>query len=178
MTLKRIGTPDDGGFGHTGVADESAFDFGGADSVAGDIEDIVDTTDDPEVSVFVLTAAVAGEVGPFDLAPIGFLEPLGIAPQAAKHGGPWLADDEFAAAALGHRVALIVDDFGADAEKRQGGRAGLGRGRSRERGYHDRSSFCLPPGIDDGATSAPDDLIIPHPRFGIDGLANGAQKAE
>ena len=43
---------------------------------------------------------------------------------------------------------------------------------------HDVAGFGLPPGIDDRAAVAADDFAIPHPRFGIDRLADRAQQAQ
>ncbi len=40
------------------------------------------------------------------------------------------------------------------------------------------AGFRLPPGIDDRAFAAADLVVIPHPRFGIDRLAHGAQQAQ
>jgi hypothetical protein len=41
------------------MRDEGAFDFGGPDAVAGDVEHVVDAADDPEIAVFVATSTVA-----------------------------------------------------------------------------------------------------------------------
>ena len=41
-----------------------------------------------------------------------------------------------------------------------------------------RAGFGLPPGVDDGAAVAADDFAIPHPGFGVDGLADGAEQAQ
>src|SRR5215469_3840421 len=40
------------------------------------------------------------------------------------------------------------------------------------------TGFRLPPRVHDGAAIAADDLPIPHPGFGIDRLAHGAEQAE
>ena len=44
------------------VADQGAFDFGGADAMAGDVDHVVDAAGDPVVAVGIAAAAVAGEV--------------------------------------------------------------------------------------------------------------------
>src|SRR5439155_20004228 len=36
----------------------------------------------------------------------------------------------------------------------------------------------LPPGVDDGAPTASDDLPVPDPGFGVDGLTDGAEQPE
>ena len=40
------------------------------------------------------------------------------------------------------------------------------------------AGFGLPPGIDDRAAALADRLVIPHPRLGIDRLADGAQQPQ
>ena len=126
LAFERIGFADDGGFGHVFVANQGAFDFGGADAVAGDVENVVNASHNPEIAVFILAATVAGKVAAGDFAPIGLAESLGIAPDAAKHAGPRFADDEFASGVCGNGVALVVDNFGEDAKEGQGGGAGFG----------------------------------------------------
>jgi hypothetical protein len=36
----------------------------------------------------------------------------------------------------------------------------------------------LPPGVDDRAALAADVAVVPHPRLGVDGLADGAEQAQ
>src|SRR5687767_11202962 len=110
------------------MADEGAFDFGGADAVARDVEDVVDTADDPEVTVFVLTTTIAGEVAAGNFGPVDLFVAFGIAPEAAQHAGPGFADDEFAALPFRDGIALVIDDFGNDAEEWERGAAGFGGG--------------------------------------------------
>ena len=62
LAFQFVGTSDDRGFRDGGMRDERAFDFGGAEAVAGDVEHVVDAADDPEVAVLVAPRAVAGEV--------------------------------------------------------------------------------------------------------------------
>ena len=38
--------------------------------------------------------------------------------------------------------------------------------------------FGLPPGVDDRARTSADVFVIPHPRFGVDGLTHGAQNTQ
>ena len=115
---------DDGGFGHGGVGDEGGFDFGGGEPVPGDVHDVIDPAQEPDVAVLVLLGAVAGEVHGLEAGPVGFLEPFRVAPDAAEHGGPGFADDEEAAVAVGHGFAVLVHDV-----RRRCRAAGPGRSR-------------------------------------------------
>src|SRR5690606_29577429 len=48
LAFQIIRAADNGGFRHGGVGDEHAFDFRRAEAVAGNIEHVIETTDDPE----------------------------------------------------------------------------------------------------------------------------------
>ena len=62
LALDVVRKGDDRGFGDLGMGDQRAFDFGGADAVAGDVDHIVDSAGDPVIAVLVAAAAVAGEI--------------------------------------------------------------------------------------------------------------------
>ena len=57
-----VGNAGDGTFDDGGVCHQSAFDFEWADAIARRLDDVVFTTDEPEVSVFVAPSNVAGMV--------------------------------------------------------------------------------------------------------------------
>lgn len=57
-----VSDADNGGFGDGGVLDERGFDLGGGEAVAGDVDDVVDTSADPVVAVVVTSGSVAGEL--------------------------------------------------------------------------------------------------------------------
>src|SRR5207253_10452627 len=98
---------------------------------------------------------VAGEVAARETAPVRLLVALGIAVDAAQHRRPRPGEGEVPAA-LGDRVAGVVDELSADAGQREGGRAGRERGDTRQRADHDAARLRLPPGVDDGAAAAAD----------------------
>src|SRR3546814_20079536 len=52
------------------------------------------------------------------------------------------------------------------------------RHRARNRRDHDAAGFGLPPGVDDRQFLVADDLVIPHPRFRIDRLADAAEQPQ
>src|SRR5712691_8824583 len=85
LTFEIIRSADHRGLGNFWMADERALDLRGADAMAGNIEDIIDAANDPEIAVFVLPAAITGEVAALDLAPINLFVALRIAPEAAQH---------------------------------------------------------------------------------------------
>jgi len=54
---------DDGCFGDCVVLNQGGFDFGGGETVAGDIDDVVDTASDPVVALVVTASSVTSELG-------------------------------------------------------------------------------------------------------------------
>ena len=47
-----------------------------------------------------------------------------------------------------------------------------------QRADHDGAGLGLPPRVDDRAATAADVLVVPHPRLGVDGLADAAEQPE
>ena len=92
--------------------------------------------------------------------------------------GPGLADNQIAAGAFRNGIALHRDNLRSDPEKWLGRRAGFRRDRARNRGDHDGPGFRLPPGVDNRAAVVADEFAIPHPSFGIDGFADGAEQTQ
>src|SRR6185436_5906900 len=105
-------------------------------------------------------------------------ETFGIPPNTAEHAGPRFADDELAAGIAWDGVSFVVDNFGKNSEEGQGGAAGFGGDCAGQGSDHDNAGFGLPPGIDNRATLAADNLMIPDPCFGIDRFADGAEEAQ
>ena len=178
LPLDLIGSPDDGRLGDGGVADKRTLDLGGTEAVAGDVEDIVDATDDPEVTFLVASGSVTSEVGSLNLAPVLFPIAGLVAPDAAEHRGPRLTDDKLTTLPMRDFFALIIDDCRVDSKKRQGRSAGLARGRTGQRSNHMSPGLGLPPCIDDGAFLVADVLVEPHPGLGVDRLADRTEQAK
>lgn len=53
---------DDGGLGNGLVLDEGGLDLGGGETVAGDVDDVVDATADPVEAFVVASSTVTGEL--------------------------------------------------------------------------------------------------------------------
>src|SRR5688572_19517054 len=153
------------------MVDQRRLHFHRADAMTGDVDDVIDTAEEPEIAVLVTLGAVAGEVHPRPLRPVLLLEPLRIAPDPAEHRRPWRSDRQIAAAHL-DRLAVVIEDLRVDARKGLRGRAGFRRHETWQRRDHDRPGLGLPPGIDDRTAPAADVLLVPHPGLGIDRLAD------
>ncbi len=77
-----------------------------------------------------------------------------------------------------HGVPSFLTTCGVDTEERPRAAPWLGRRDARNRRHHDGAGLRLPPGVDDRAAAAADDLVVPHPRLGIDRLADAAQQPQ
>jgi hypothetical protein len=74
--------------------------------------------------------------------------------------------------------AVVAQDHRFDAEERTAGAAGFERVRAGQGSDEMSAGLGLPPGVHDGAAFAADVFVIPHPRLGIDGFADGAEDAQ
>src|SRR5215467_6548460 len=175
LPLDVVHLADDRGLGDRLVIDQGRFHFHRGDAVAGDVHDVVDAAEKPEVAVLVALGSVAGEVDVVVLRPILLHESVGIAPDAPQHPGPRLAQHQVARL---RRVALFVEHLGVDARERERGGAGLERGETGQRRDEDVARLSLPPRIDYRTTASADDLPVPNPRLWIDRFTDGSEQPE
>ena len=70
------------------------------------------------------------------------------------------------------RTSIVMPGIGTCAEP------GLSVVRPGQRADHDRAGLGLPPGVDDRGRAAADHLAVPHPRLGVDRLADRAEQAQ
>jgi len=52
------------------MANQRAFDFRSAEPMAGDVQNIIDSADDPKISILIATRAITRKIVPFELAPV------------------------------------------------------------------------------------------------------------
>ena len=169
---------DHGGFGDLGVRDQSAFNLGGADAVAGNIEHVIDATGDPVITIFVATTAITREVVAIIGREIGLDETIMIFEDRPHLAGPAIGQDEIAGRCAFENIAIGIDQSGLDTK--EGPRCGAGFEGSRPRQGRDQNAagFGLPPGIDNRAALFADHIVIPQPGFRINRLTNRAQNAD
>src|SRR5437868_11734141 len=83
----------DSGFGNALVGNQCTLYFHRADTVPADIDDVVNASHDPEISVFILSSSVAGKITAGEFGKILFLKSLRIFINAAQHPGPGLFNE-------------------------------------------------------------------------------------
>src|SRR5271155_602811 len=157
------------------MGDQRALDLGGAEAMAGDIDDIVDPPGQPVEPVLVAAGAITGKIQPGKMGEIGLDETPVIAKDRAHDPRPSVGDAEISFAGTVDDLAVVVDDDRLDAKERPRRRARLQRRRARDRGYQDAAGFGLPPGIDDRAALLADMIVVPQPRLGVDRFPDAAK---
>ena len=82
------------------------------------IENVIKTTNDPEVTVFITTSAVSSEVDAVISAPVGRFITFSIAINSAQHRRPRFANDELATFIGTDFMTFFVKDGRINAEER------------------------------------------------------------
>jgi hypothetical protein len=62
LTRQVVGNTNHGGLRNCGMVDQSGFDLGGGEAVTADIDDIVDTSTDPVVTLMITSSSVTREL--------------------------------------------------------------------------------------------------------------------
>src|SRR5437667_8566723 len=157
---------------------QRAFYLRCAKSVAGDIKNVINPANDPEIAVLITPRAVASEVVSGELAPILFFIALLVAVNRAQHCRPRSTNNQFAANIRPDFVSLFIHNYRINTEERERRAAGLCWNRARQRRDQNRSGLGLPPRIDNRTTSAADILVVPHPCLRINRLADATEKPQ
>ena len=166
------------GFSHSRMRDERALHLDRGDSVAGDVHDVVDAPEQPEVAIVIDPRPVAHEVGVLVAVPVGLAVAVRVAVDAPQHRRPGLPDHQVTAAAGRHHLSLFVVYRGVHGRKGLRRRARLQRRDAGEGRDHDHSGLGLPPGVDDRRPVPSDVFPVPDPRFRVDRLTHRAQHAQ
>src|SRR5439155_6297707 len=147
------------------MLDESRLHFHCSDPMAGDVEHIIDATENPEIAIAVALRSISREVQVRPVRPlreIGLNVSLVVAPDSAQHRRPRLREREKSAADI-DAFASGVEKLRAEAGKGLRRASWFRRCDSRQWRDHDRSSLRLPPRVNDRTAIAPDVLAVPHP---------------
>src|SRR5699024_7319758 len=157
--------------------------FNGRQEVAGNVDDVVDTSQDPDIAVVVGFCTVAGQkpaatvFGPVEIGPVRVIEALRIAPHRAGSTGAGTGDDNDALLVGFRGVARVVDHRDIDAGQRTRTRSGLEGFIRLTWGDDGGTGFGLPPGVDHGYALggvAANVGARPVPGLGVHGFAHGA----
>ncbi|MPN47294.1 hypothetical protein SDC9_194896 [bioreactor metagenome] len=106
-----MGFADDSCFSNQGMIDEGAFHFHCPDAVTGDIDNIIDPTENPKVAVFIPFGSVSGEINPRPISIIGVFKTFGIPINVTKHCWPGFTDGEVASASFRDSLTCTIHDF-------------------------------------------------------------------
>ncbi len=178
LALDRVGHADHRRLGDPRVRNERRLDLGGAETVPGNIDHVVETAHDPKIAVLVAASPVAGIVKTGKLLEIGRSIAFRIAEHAAQHPGPRPADDQMTAFVGPGQLSFFIENRRIDAGQRPGRRPRFQGGRIGQRRDHDAAGLRLPPGIDNRQAAAADVQVIPHPGFRVNRLANRTENPQ
>src|SRR5260221_10951702 len=78
--------------------------------MASDVDDIIKTTEHPEVAIFVAHRGVVAEIAARDLAKVLLEVALAIFPERANHHRKRLSEHEIAFDTVAHWIALVIYD--------------------------------------------------------------------
>ena len=158
------------------MAGKDRFDFGGAESLAGNLDRVVAAAEDVPETIVVHGGPVAVNPDIRETRPVGFQVALRIIPETARHADPRLPEDEFTDLPA-HGVAGFVHDIGGHTGQRTAEGARFHR---REHVAHENAAgdFGAAAVVDDGKFSFADFVEQPQPRFGIPRLAGGTEFAK
>ena len=161
------------------MGNQSAFDFGCSHAVTGNIDNIINTTGNLIVTIFVTAAAVTCYIIAGELFKVGFLETLGIAIDSPHNAGPWDFDAQCAAGdCIFEFFSFVIHQYRLYTEEGQSSHTGFDIDCAGQRCNQNSACFSLPPGVHNGAFATANQIIIPVPGFGVDRLADGTQSLQ
>ena len=118
--------------------------------------------------------AIAGSVLSWKLFEIRVDEALVVTVNTPHLSGPALENDQISDSFAFPDISFVVDDSWLNAEKRLGSGTRFQVCRAWQGCKQRGAGFSLPPGIDDRATPATGDVVIPLPRLRVNWLADSA----
>jgi hypothetical protein len=134
LSGKLIGDTDDGGLSDSGVVDQGSLDLSGGETVTGNVDNVVNTSADPVVSLVVTGSSVSREVVSLVDVQVGVHVALVSTPDGTGHRGPGLAESQNSLDVVSDELLTRdgVDNAGVDSEEGEGSRSGLGGSASSE----------------------------------------------
>ena len=175
-----VGNTDDSSLGDRVVLNQSSLNLGSAETVATNVDNVVDTAADPVEALVVAGSTVAREVVALVDVEVGIHVALVGTPDGASHAGPSLLEgqDTLDVVAVNLLAGNRVDKRGLDTEEGERGRAGLGGGNASKGSDDVGTGLGLPVGVANLGAALADNIVVPLPDLGGDGLTNGAENTE
>src|SRR5262249_34134980 len=166
------------------------LDFLGPEPVPGNVDDVINSTQDAIVAVGCLQSAVAGHVRP--VAPVATVPILTIPrvvlvdvaiwvlPDRLKRARPGVLNTDISSPAGAWRnlVAHLVIDDRMNARHARSCTSRLHRVQGWHRAAQEPPVFGLPPSVDDGRLTLAHDVVVPAPHRRLDGFAHRGHMLE
>ena len=144
------------------------------------VNDVVDASGHPYVSILVPTSPVTGKVEAGIRLEIGGLVTLVVTETGASHTRPGLGDrkNAFHVVALNNLPSLGVEDLDVDSVGSSAAASSLGFLDSRKVQSDVSPSLCLPVGVDHSGFAVSYNVVVPVPGSRINGFANASKNTE
>ena len=184
LALDRMGHRHHRRFGHLFRHQGGGLNLLGAQPVAGHVDDIIDASQDTDITIFRHHGRVAGQVGPVApvfgigifivLCKVGVHKPVAVPPDGLEHPRPGVLDADVArlAGTCRHFGAFFVKNDGMNTRHTRSGAARFHGDEARQGAAEKAAGFRLPVGIHDGGLALSHHIIIPLPHLGFDGFAH------
>ena len=172
-----MGEADDGGLRNRRMCHERTLNLGGADAMAGHVQNIIDTSGDPNEAIFITSATVPGEIVARVWLHVHRQIALMISEAGPSNARPRLLDGQHSldAVALNLLSSRRIQHDRVNAIKGQSTTARFHGGASGKIRHDMTARLGLPIGVDNRAVRIADNFIIPSPCLGVDRFAHGAQ---
>src|SRR5690606_27505844 len=109
LTLKVMGEAHYRRFGNFRACDQRALDFGSAHAVPGDVKNIVNTSGDPVIAIFIATGTVSCEVHALKGAEVGLYKAFMITKDGAHLPWPAIQNHQVAFSGAIENCPFVVD---------------------------------------------------------------------
>ena len=158
---------------------QCGFDFRRTQTVTGNVQNVVHTTCNPVVTIFITASTVTSEVVAWIHSKIGFKETLVVAVNGTHHGRPWELDAQNTFGwAFFDFVAFFVQQYRLYAEEWSGCRTRFQRSGTWQWSQHVCAGFSLPPSVNDWAMVTANNTVIPFPSFWVDRFTYRTEQAQ
>lgn len=146
LSSELIGDTDDSGLSDVWMGEESGLDLSSGQSVTRDVDDIINTSTDPVVSLVITSSAITSEVVSLVDVEVGVKETLVGSPDGTGHRWPWVLDgkDTLDIVSLNLDTGDWVDDGWGDTKEWEGSGSWLGWGDTSEWGNDVGTGLRLP----------------------------------
>eukprot|EP00041_Stephanoeca_diplocostata_P016325 m.321197 g.321197 ORF g.321197 m.321197 type:complete len:471 (-) comp20329_c0_seq3:1019-2431(-) len=167
-----------GGFDHVLVPGKRCFNLGRSDPMPGHVDDVIDASCDPKVPVLIASCTIARAVVPLVKSEVRLFKSCVVAEQRSHLPWPRLLNGQISRSCSLQFVTIIVEEHRDNAQHGERGGSRLHWCGARHARDAVPARFRLPPCVHDGAFLVSNDVVVPQPRFRVDGFSHCAKHSK